>query len=85
MSENETQGLNPDAAPNSTARREPSDISVEALDLADYARTLARTNNEPYSYDGPAFRAFDNYPPTPPPVRPLASRVGCSVWVKPAM
>ncbi|KAL6305302.1 hypothetical protein BKA93DRAFT_927830 [Sparassis latifolia] len=42
--------------------REPSDVSVEALDLADYAMTLNRN-----LYDNPAleFRAHDSYPPSP--------------------
>ncbi|KAI0797644.1 hypothetical protein C8Q75DRAFT_801577 [Abortiporus biennis] len=66
-------------------RREPSDVSVEALDLADYARTLnMRTNNhqadDPFlasyssPYITPAFRAYEQYPPSPPLHRPLASR-----------
>ncbi|OBZ69224.1 hypothetical protein A0H81_10759 [Grifola frondosa] len=53
-------------------RREPSDVSVEALDLADYAKTLNRRNNDPYPQ--PAFRAYDPYPPSPRPLRLLASR-----------
>ncbi|KAL0946723.1 hypothetical protein HGRIS_012905 [Hohenbuehelia grisea] len=49
-------------------QREPSDVSVEALDLADYARTL-----QPYT----GFRAEPQYPPSPP-IRPLASRLSLS-------
>ncbi|KAJ3492090.1 hypothetical protein NLI96_g216 [Meripilus lineatus] len=66
-------GPNP---PERAERREPSDVSVEALDLADYARTLRRANQDPldaYPYSIPAFRAYDNYPPSPQPIRPLAS------------
>lgn len=48
-------------------RREPSDVSVEALDLADYAMTL-RSNQRP------THQPYDMYPPSPPPVRPLAHR-----------
>ncbi|KAG9226184.1 hypothetical protein CCMSSC00406_0005095 [Pleurotus cornucopiae] len=56
-------------------RREPSDVSIEALDLADYARTLQQPH-QPY----PAF-----YPPSPhalasrtdsPSLPSLTSRVG---------
>jgi len=60
-------------------RREPSDVSVEALDLADYARTLAtRTaehNDTSYPYSIPAHRAFEqyDYPPSPAGFRPFAS------------
>ena len=50
-------------------RREASDVSVEALDLADYARTLnmrsAEHNNPSHPYSIPVYRAFD-YPPSPP-------------------
>lgn len=77
-----------DDTPHPVERSEPSDVSVEALDLADYARTLrTRTNNNPlnsYGYDAPAFRAFDNYPPTPPPVRPLASRDSLPSLISPS-
>ncbi|KAH9857166.1 hypothetical protein C2E23DRAFT_771351 [Lenzites betulinus] len=51
-------------------RREPSDVSVEALDLADYARTLNR--NEHYLAQQPPFRPYDPYPPSPQLSRPLA-------------
>lgn len=60
-------------------RREASDVSVEALDLADYARTLNRRNDQPHDHDPynnfsmPAYRAYAEYPPSPPPIRPLAS------------
>ncbi|KAH9952106.1 hypothetical protein B0H21DRAFT_782882 [Amylocystis lapponica] len=53
-------------------QREPSDVSVEALDLADYAMTLNRNNNRNV-YQQPAFIPHDAYPPSPPPLRPLAS------------
>ncbi|OJT09122.1 hypothetical protein TRAPUB_14449 [Trametes pubescens] len=51
-------------------RREPSDVSVEALDLADYAHTLNR--NEHYLAQHPPFQPYDPYPPSPQPFRPLA-------------
>ncbi|KAI8989699.1 hypothetical protein BD414DRAFT_314137 [Trametes punicea] len=51
-------------------RREPSDVSVEALDLADYARTLNR-NHHSLSQQ-PAFQPYDAYPPSPQSSRPLA-------------
>ncbi|CAL1705140.1 unnamed protein product [Somion occarium] len=62
--------------------REPSDVSVEALDLADYARTLARNTNT-HSYapihrsnyieqQAHPFLPYDQYPPSPPPLRPFA-------------
>ncbi|RPD66405.1 hypothetical protein L226DRAFT_500757 [Lentinus tigrinus ALCF2SS1-7] len=51
-------------------RREPSDVSVEALDLADYARTLNRNNHRPFQQ--PPFQAYDAYPPSPQSGRPLA-------------
>ncbi|EKM55168.1 uncharacterized protein PHACADRAFT_255600 [Phanerochaete carnosa HHB-10118-sp] len=56
-------------------RREPSDVSIEALDLADYARQLARST-DPRSAPAfqPVFQAYDSYPPSPQPLRPLASR-----------
>ncbi|KAI0819551.1 hypothetical protein BC628DRAFT_1332611 [Trametes gibbosa] len=50
--------------------RDPSDVSVEALDLADYAHTLNR--NEHYLSQQPPFRAYDPYPPSPQLLRPLA-------------
>ncbi|KAI0636705.1 hypothetical protein C8Q77DRAFT_519396 [Trametes polyzona] len=53
----------------SQRRREPSDVSVEALDLADYARTLNR--NEHYLSQQPPFPPYDPYPPSPQ-LRPLA-------------
>lgn len=63
---------------NPVEHRAPSDASIEALDLADYARVLARTDNPHHDLSQdppslPAFRAYDNYPPSPPPIRPLAS------------
>lgn len=55
--------------------REPSDVSVEALDLADYARTLAQTGNARSApVFQPVFQAYDSYPPSPQGMRPLASR-----------
>ncbi|KAJ7087891.1 hypothetical protein C8R44DRAFT_721119 [Mycena epipterygia] len=54
----------------SSRRREPSDVSVEALDLADYAMTL-RAHQE-NAYQGQYGR--DMYPPSPPAHRPLATR-----------
>ncbi|KAH9930729.1 uncharacterized protein B0H18DRAFT_993292 [Fomitopsis serialis] len=51
-------------------QREPSDVSVEALDLADYAAHLRRDNNP---YPPPEFHAYDSYPPSPRAARPLAS------------
>ncbi|KAI0372932.1 hypothetical protein BV20DRAFT_990363 [Pilatotrama ljubarskyi] len=54
----------------SERHREPSDPSVEALDLADYARTLNR--NEHYLSQQPPFQPYDAYPPSPHSLRPLA-------------
>ncbi|KAH9945878.1 uncharacterized protein BXZ73DRAFT_37303 [Epithele typhae] len=54
----------------SERRREPSDVSVEALDLADYSQTLHR--NQHYLSQQPAFNAYDAYPPSPRGHRPLA-------------
>ena len=54
----------------SERRREPSDVSVEALDLADYARTLNR--NHHYPTQQPPFRPYDPYPSSPQAHRPLA-------------
>ncbi|KAH9901543.1 hypothetical protein C8Q73DRAFT_678186 [Cubamyces lactineus] len=51
-------------------RREPSDVSVEALDLADYAQTLNRNNY--HLSQQPPFHAYDPYPPSPHSSRPLA-------------
>ena len=51
-------------------RREPSDVSVEALDLSDYARTLNR--NQHNLSQQPPFQAYDAYPPSPQSHRPLA-------------
>ncbi|KAI0672951.1 hypothetical protein C8Q78DRAFT_1068412 [Trametes maxima] len=48
-------------------RREPSDVSVEALDLADYAQTLNR--NHHYLSQQPPFQPYDPYPPSPQPLR----------------
>lgn len=50
--------------------RQASDVSVEALDLADYALSL---HPQPTQSRYPQFRPDDPYPPSPPPVRPLAS------------
>ncbi|KZT26543.1 hypothetical protein NEOLEDRAFT_1063065 [Neolentinus lepideus HHB14362 ss-1] len=63
-------------------RREASEVSVEALDLADYAANFRRlqqynadpTPSSPYEYGYPPFRPHDEYPPSPSPLRPLASR-----------
>src|ERR1700676_903765 len=52
-------------------RRETSDVSIEALDLADYAVTLNPPATE--SRYQP-FRGHDPYPPSPPPLRPLVNR-----------
>ncbi|KAI0748527.1 hypothetical protein C8Q80DRAFT_1172289 [Daedaleopsis nitida] len=54
----------------SERRREPSDVSVEALDLADYARTLNR--NQHHLTQQPPFRPYDPYPSSPRSQRPLA-------------
>ncbi|KAJ7172326.1 hypothetical protein C8R46DRAFT_1085541 [Mycena filopes] len=51
-------------------RREASEVSVEALDLADYARTLRAHEAGPYQ----GRYGRDMYPPSPPPHRPLAAR-----------
>lgn len=49
-------------------RREPSDVSVEALDLADYAMTLKpHRNNQNYQR-----YPEDLYPPSQPPLRSLS-------------
>ncbi|KAI0362417.1 hypothetical protein OH77DRAFT_1500116 [Trametes cingulata] len=53
----------------SERRREPSDPSVEALDLADYARTLNRND---HLSQHPPFQPYDAYPPSPRSLRPLA-------------
>ncbi|KAI0345334.1 hypothetical protein BDW22DRAFT_1020963 [Trametopsis cervina] len=45
------------------AQRDPSDVSVEALDLADYARTLAR--DQPRTREAVVFQPYDSYPPSP--------------------
>ena len=52
--------------------RDPSDASFEALDLADYAMTLQRTNNSMMCEPGPYPQMLDEhgyplYPNTPPP------------------
>ncbi|KAJ7273278.1 hypothetical protein C8J57DRAFT_1449746 [Mycena rebaudengoi] len=57
-------GYGAQAAPR---RREASDVSVEALDLADYAMTLRTHQANP-------FYGQDMYPPSPPLHRPLAAR-----------
>ncbi|KAJ7709732.1 hypothetical protein B0H17DRAFT_1324595 [Mycena rosella] len=51
-------------------RREASDVSVEALDLADYAMTLRAHQANPYQ----GRYGQDMYPPSPPASRPLAAR-----------
>ncbi|KAJ7510025.1 hypothetical protein B0H11DRAFT_1701845 [Mycena galericulata] len=51
-------------------RRDPSDVSVEALDLADYAMTLRAHQAD--VYQGQYGR--DMYPPSPPTHRPFANR-----------
>ncbi|KAJ7775020.1 hypothetical protein B0H16DRAFT_1303187 [Mycena metata] len=51
-------------------RREASEVSVEALDLADYAMTLRAHQVAPYQ----GHYGQDMYPPSPPPHRPLAAR-----------
>ncbi|KIP12273.1 hypothetical protein PHLGIDRAFT_32902 [Phlebiopsis gigantea 11061_1 CR5-6] len=54
-------------------RREPTDVSVEALDLAEFTRSLARTsNNGGAPVFQPAFEAYASYPPSPQSLRPLA-------------
>ncbi|TDL27411.1 hypothetical protein BD410DRAFT_740418 [Rickenella mellea] len=57
-------------------RLEPSDVSVEALDLADYAMTLRRPidtrSNLATPY--PPFHAVDQYLQSPPPIRTLEGR-----------
>ena len=52
-------------------RREPSDVSVEALDLADYAMSLPRHTNRPYD-NHHNFMPNDPYPPSPKGIRPFA-------------
>jgi hypothetical protein len=62
---------NPPYLPNGSQRqrREASDASVEALDLADYARKLrVHQAEDPY----PTFNPYISYPPSS--MRPLASR-----------
>ncbi|KAF7323098.1 hypothetical protein HMN09_00089900 [Mycena chlorophos] len=51
-------------------QREASEVSMEALDLADYAMTL-RAHPQNNAYPGSSRDAF--YPPSPPAHRPLAS------------
>ncbi|TCD64148.1 putative lipase atg15 [Steccherinum ochraceum] len=52
-------------------RREPSDVSVEALDLADYARTLAMRTAEhidpSHPYNIPAYRSYEHHYASPAP------------------
>lgn len=52
-------------------RQEPSDVSVEALDLVDYARTLDRNER---TREAIVFQPYDPYPPSPQPIRPRPSR-----------
>lgn len=48
---------------------------MEALDLADYTRTLAQSNNtRNVPVFQPVFQAYDSYPPSPQPLRPLSIR-----------
>ncbi|KAI0082834.1 hypothetical protein K474DRAFT_1584923 [Panus rudis PR-1116 ss-1] len=66
------------------ARREASDVSVEALDLADYAHALNRNNPNPYavhftpstmlSQPQPVrpYGQYGQYPPSPPQMRSFA-------------
>lgn len=56
-------------------RREASDYSVEALDLADYALTLARQG---HAQTTPAFQPYDLYPPSPRPYRTISTRASTS-------
>ncbi|KAJ7097788.1 hypothetical protein B0H15DRAFT_901569 [Mycena belliarum] len=51
-------------------RREASEVSVEALDLADYAMTLRARQADPFQ----GHYGRDMYPPSPPANRPLAVR-----------
>ncbi|KAJ7632763.1 hypothetical protein FB45DRAFT_832055 [Roridomyces roridus] len=60
----------PDHHGSPARRREPSDVSVEALDLADYAMTLRAHQANPYHGQ----YGQDMYPPSPPANRPLANR-----------
>ena len=53
-------------------RREASDVSIEALDLADYAMTLNPSGNESRY---PPFGGHDSHPSSPP-IRPPANRTG---------
>ena len=68
--QDENQNFNQNPQYQRQQRREPSDVSVEALDLADYARTLPQRTVDPY----PAFYPHDIYTPAPTPLRPLVSR-----------
>ena len=51
-------------------RREPSDVSVEALDLADYAMTLPRGANRPYN-NSYSFMPNEPYPRSPRAIQPF--------------
>ncbi|KAF7305052.1 hypothetical protein MKEN_01220200 [Mycena kentingensis (nom. inval.)] len=55
---------------SASRRREASEVSVEALDLADYAMTLR--GHQTNAYQGASREVF--YPPSPPAQRPLAHR-----------
>ncbi|KAF7294813.1 hypothetical protein MIND_01019000 [Mycena indigotica] len=56
--------------PTAPRRREASEVSVEALDLADYAMTLRAHQNN--AYQSTSREMF--YPPSPPAQRPFANR-----------
>lgn len=60
-----------DHARTAVQRREPSDASIEALDLADYSRQLQHQQHphSPFALQD----AYPPYPPSPRPIRPLAS------------
>jgi hypothetical protein len=51
-------------------RRGPSDVSVEALDLADYAMSLPRRATRPYD-NSHNFMPNDPYPPSPRGIQPF--------------
>ncbi|KAI0273581.1 hypothetical protein BC834DRAFT_854476 [Gloeopeniophorella convolvens] len=54
-------------------RREASDPSIEALDLADYAHIL-NPHTLPFAHQtyGTSYPAYDDYPSTPPSARPFS-------------
>lgn len=56
-------------------RREASESSFEALDLADYAMTLQQRSNDVYATPAPSHHPhYPEYPPTPPRSLSLATR-----------